>query len=908
GGSGGGFTITALLAFSVLSGHTRTTVNGDFAGASTITIQSIADNTATASSLLVSVSVAGLGGAVATAEITSAADIETIIGSTAVLSASGRVVIEAKTRNSDNRAIADAKGGSFGGVLSGSIMVATAKVNGAVRVQLDGDVTTTSGATTPGTPAIGVTADGTNYAQAQILVINVGFGFSGSASIADAEIQSGADVEITGASSSDLSANGLIEITATSNNHAKTKTQLGAGGLLAVGVAVPTAVVDGATEIDIDGNVNDASAVTVSATSDNFAEAESKALSIGAIGAAITAAEATVGSGAKTDAKVGQFASYSAPGGAVQVYATSTNHADASVAGVTAGVVAVSLMSAIATVSGETVATFDGTIPTTGTKTNSLLVQARGENQATVSDDVFNLSIAGAVTALEAKATVGSAAKTSAVLGSNASVDLSGPVTLDAGLTTANGHKNWADAEVTSAAGGLGISLGAAETSAKMGGAVEAQLNGTIEGSSTVTITAISDDYANANTEFASIGGLAGLSATATTATITTGANTIAGGTGSAYANGAVTVTATSNNHANATSDSASGGLIGGSLALPEAKIEGSTKAAFIGSVTHGTSYTATATSTNNALADAALLTIGAMAIAGAQADALVTGNASTEAGVGSASIGTGVVTLTATSNDHATVDAGGATGGGVAISVLLPNARAQGSTRAFVNGGGTVNAGTLNATATATPVAISRAHIINLGLGTFFDATPEATAGGTTEVYIGFNATVNLGSGAITMTATRNATATTTSSDVSVSVIGVSLVSLSSTTNGTIAAHIDDRADVTAGSVALTATGTSTPTATMSAVGIKVAGGAGSVTTATDNTTVAAFIGPDDTASASNFGDPTSVTTTGTGVTVNASLTSHPLATSSMLGISLAFSLAIVSDTTTATPTIKAY
>ena len=58
--------------------------------------------------------------------------------------------------------------------------------------------------------------------------------------------------------------------------------------------------------------------------------------------------------------------------------------------------------------------------------------------------------------------------------------------------------------------------------------------------------------------------------------------------------------------------------------------------------------------------------------------------------------------------------------------------------------------------------------------------------------------------------------------------------------------------------------------------------------TSATDTTNVNAYIGPSQGNLAANSLDVASVTTSGTGVTVTASLTSHPLATSSSLGISL--------------------
>ena len=127
-----------------------------------------------------------------------------------------------------------------------------------------------------------------------------------------------------------------------------------------------------------------------------------------------------------------------------------------------------------------------------------------------------------------------------------------------------------------------------------------------------------------------------------------------------------------------------------------------------------------------------------------------------------------------------------------------------NGNTRAFVgNGsGGTTNAGSLNVTATATPDAHATANIVNISAIGGIGASPVASVGGTTEVYIGFNATVDLGSGAATLTATRTATATTEALRIQVSLIEVAIFDLESTTAGTIAAHIDDRANVTAGSV----------------------------------------------------------------------------------------------------------
>jgi hypothetical protein len=329
-----------------------------------------------------------------------------------------------------------------------------------------------------------------------------------------------------------------------------------------------------------------------------------------------------------------------------------------------------------------------------------------------------------------------------------------------------------------------------------------------------------------------------------TFADVSPDAKTEAGGDSSsstAYATGAVQVMAGSSNTAFARSDGASGGLVGGNDQLPQARVEGDTRAVYLGHVTNATGYSATATSGNNSVAKAELITIGAIAIAFGEATAKVTSNATTDAGIGSASVGSGAVMLMATSADQATSDAGGGTGGGVTITLLKPDAETYGGTSAFVAAGGVVNAGSVTANASATPTAKAHAHIISISAINGSGATPTAIAGGTTEVYVGDHAHLHLGSGAASFTATHNATATTDNTDVSLSLIGVSVVDLEATTNGTVKAHVDDRATIDAGSLDLEAHGTGTPTVSSNVVGLKLIGGAGISTKATDTTTALA-------------------------------------------------------------------
>ena len=201
----------------------------------------------------------------------------------------------------------------------------------------------------------------------------------------------------------------------------------------------------------------------VQATSNNQAIVEAWMLSIGGLGSiAVNSADAEVTSNADTEALVLANSTVSAPAGAVQVLATSTNTANASGLSVSGGLaLAVNVMLITATVAGGTKASFDGTIPTTGTKTASLLVQTRGRNQAITDTDIASVSVGLSGTAVSADAQVTSGADTEAFVGSNASVNVSGGVTIDAQLTTdgGNGKQNYALAGISGGSVG-GISAG----------------------------------------------------------------------------------------------------------------------------------------------------------------------------------------------------------------------------------------------------------------------------------------------------------------------------------------------------------------------------------------------------------------------------------------------------------------
>ena len=135
----GGATMSILVRFAYVSGFTRATVDGDFSNASSITVTSSAQNTAKTNVALIGLSVVGLTGVFAWAEVTSGAAIETVVNSSASLSGTGAILVEAKTKGTGNRATVSSGGVQFGGVAASALIISGTVAN-PVSVTLDGDL------------------------------------------------------------------------------------------------------------------------------------------------------------------------------------------------------------------------------------------------------------------------------------------------------------------------------------------------------------------------------------------------------------------------------------------------------------------------------------------------------------------------------------------------------------------------------------------------------------------------------------------------------------------------------------------------------------------------------------------------------------------------------------------------
>src|SRR5439155_7312938 len=384
-------------------------------GSASITVHALSEYRAKTQVVMGSVSLGGLSGAFSDAEVTSGAYTQASVGQFATLSSSGAVEVLAdlKTANTfypDNtpdrllgkngttpaarhEAIGLTDSIAGGAFAAAGLFASRAVVNGAVRAQLDGSVT--------GSSSVTAKAIGGSFADSRTLAISASGLAAMGGSMQLAEVGSGADVEAKSADTNDdqqITSSGKVEFTAQSTNSAFVHTDVASGGGIAgISVSIPTAEVMSDTTASLEGNVTAGSAgITVQSTSANTAKIEVFALSFGAFGGvAVTWGKAEITSDADTEAKVLQHASFSAPAGAVQVLATSIDHVNSQAKSIAAGALAVNVLKSEANVAGGTLASFDGDIPNTFTKTSSLTVRARGQNQATVDAFITQISLVG---------------------------------------------------------------------------------------------------------------------------------------------------------------------------------------------------------------------------------------------------------------------------------------------------------------------------------------------------------------------------------------------------------------------------------------------------------------------------------------------------------------------------------
>jgi hypothetical protein len=293
----------------------------------------------------------------------------------------------------------------------------------------------------------------------------------------------------------------------------------------------------------------------------------------------------------------------------------------------------------------------------------------------------------------------------------------------------------------------------------------------------------------------------------------------------------------------------------------------------------------------------------------GAGADADAEASATVQAYVASgASLSAGpnaTITIRALSNNVADADAQGIVGGIASVGAMLSEASVAGATSAYVGDQTTVTAKRLDVLATDTNTATPTTLVVGVGGITGAGAKATGTISRTTEAYIGTGADIALGTGTLNVHAISEATSAASATGAVGGGIGVSALIIDSTTDGTTRAYVGDGTTVAAGQLNLTADATSLAKTPSQVVGVGLLAGTGIGLTATDTSTVEAYIGPHTGSAAS--GVPTSITITGGGVDVDASSTSTVEANTDVVSVGL-LGVAGSKSSSTSAPTVQAY
>src|SRR5262249_38739847 len=162
-------------------------------------------------------------------------------------------------------ATATAQGGTGGILFAGTIFVGVATIGSSVEAHMNGTVTSGS--------SLDVNATATNHAHADTLAVSISLlgAPAGAASIP--RITPHSHVVADSGSTASISIGGGSTFEAMSTNLADGKADVGSGGgILALGVSIPTSTIAGATSAGYDGSVSGSSTgLTVKATGTNTA-------------------------------------------------------------------------------------------------------------------------------------------------------------------------------------------------------------------------------------------------------------------------------------------------------------------------------------------------------------------------------------------------------------------------------------------------------------------------------------------------------------------------------------------------------------------------------------------------------------------------------------------------------------
>ncbi|HKT57060.1 MAG TPA: hypothetical protein VJR25_09840, partial [Microbacterium sp.] len=450
--------------------------------------------------------------------------------------------------------------------------------------------------------------------------------------------------------------------------------------------------------------------------------------------------------------------------GAVDVESTATDVASAFTPGAVIGAAAIAAMIPIATVSGHTTATLSGTVG----GASAVTVHAAGVKKADAEVDILSISGIGLSVGV-AVATVSDGADIQAQVTSTGSVTTAGQLNVTA--ETTSGDRNEAVAIGRSLSGALLGSGAIFAALASLGGAVRAELDGSVTSSAGVAVSATGTDRADSELLVVDAGGLGGVAVSIADAQIRSAAEVealavYAGSARTITSSGAVTFGATSHNTAiTHTQMGAGGGLFGVGVSVPTADVAGATTASVDSSV-HAASLSVTANGTNSATTTTDMLSIGGLAGVGADSStATIESSAVVTAAVGSHSTvtltGAAMVSVTKGNTVQATTGSVNASLG-ASVGAIGSDAEDHGGSSASF-GGELVSASQLTVKTDATDAATTALFVVSVALGVGasvvsatgnIDGADAAFLAGTTNIHsAGTAITVHADRGALALT-----------------------------------------------------------------------------------------------------------------------------------------------------------
>ena len=591
-----------------------------------------------------------------------------------------------------------------------------------------------------------------------------------------------------------------------------------------VAKAETTTTAKGATRALIgEGASVDARTLAVTAKSDNDSTAD--VVLVGVTGVEVHVTDVTATTDHVTEAYIGPSfgngptnglsGGLLIPGGEIKLEAFSTNDANVDDVDIDVGGVNIELIRPEVSVGGATRAFVGGTFGALFTGVNAF---AHSINHA--SSDAVNVELTGVAVDVPT-VSVSTAHTTEAFVAGAADI------IVDDALTLRAESRSLADAgtvDVTLS----GVNVAKSETTMDAGGATRAYIGeGAKVLAETLSVTADSDNDAEAETVFVNATGVHVDVAKATAKTTHLTEAYVGPGAGVAPADGVSGSIQVSSGdivlHADSTSDANIGAIsveIGGvviDVVRPDVQVGGTTRAFLGGRFTiNASGVTGFSHAVNHGTADAVSIDV-----AGVIVDLPSTGvetNHTTEAYVasqGDIDVIGGGLTLTADSTNTAEAGRIDVDLAGVDIAVVKPEAEVLGLTRSYVQEGAQIVAGGLSATAHAGNIATVDTHLIGVTGISVEIVRPVAQITHATEAFIGpavgaesngLAGSIAVGGGTVGISAVSENDAQINEFSVSVAGIDVETVRPEVTTAGTTLAHLGGTFQIAAGAVNVSA------------------------------------------------------------------------------------------------------